>query len=38
MKAGPPRWMIRGIGGQWKAEDLEATGRFYQLPFLSEEG
>jgi hypothetical protein len=28
-------WMIRGIGGEWKAEDLEATGRLYQLPFLS---
>jgi hypothetical protein len=31
-------WMIRGIGGQWKAEDLDATGRLYQLPFLAEKG
>jgi hypothetical protein len=31
-------WMIQGIGGRWKAEDLEATGRLYQLPFLSEDG
>jgi hypothetical protein len=29
------RWMIRGIGGDWKVEDLDATGRLYQLPFLS---
>jgi hypothetical protein len=36
MKAGPARWMIQGIGGQCKAEDLEATGRLYQLPFLPE--
>src|SRR5260370_26329391 len=31
-------WMIRGIGGEWKAEDLEATGRLYQLPFFSRQG
>ena len=29
------RWMIDGIGGKWKVEDLDATGRLYQLPFLS---
>ena len=29
------RWMIDGIGGEWRAEDLDATGRLYQLPFLS---
>jgi hypothetical protein len=29
------RWMIDGIGGEWKVENLEATGRLYQLPFLS---
>jgi hypothetical protein len=29
------RWMIQGIGGEWKVEDLDATGRLYQLPFLS---
>jgi hypothetical protein len=27
--------MIQGIGGEWKVEDLDATGRLYQLPFLS---
>jgi hypothetical protein len=29
------RWMIDGVGGEWKVEDLDATGRLYQLPFLS---
>ena len=29
------RWMIQGIGGKWKVDDLDATGRLYQLPFLS---
>ena len=29
------RWMIDGIGGEWRVEDLDATGRLYQLPFLS---
>jgi len=29
------RWMIQGIGGEWKVADLDATGRLYQLPFLS---
>jgi hypothetical protein len=32
------RWMIDGIGGEWKVEDLDATGRLYQLPFLSDRG
>jgi DnaJ-class molecular chaperone len=27
-----------GIGGEWKVEDLDATGRLYQLPSLSEAG
>ena len=31
-------WMIQGIGGEWQAEDLDATGRLYQLPFLSRHG
>lgn len=31
-------WMIRGVGGEWKVEDLDATGRLYQLPFLSRLG
>ena len=26
------RWMIQGVGGEWKVEDLDATGRLYQLP------
>jgi hypothetical protein len=25
------RWMIDGIGGEWRVEDLDATGRLYQL-------
>jgi hypothetical protein len=29
------RWVIDGVGGDWKVEDLDATGRLYQLPFLS---
>jgi hypothetical protein len=29
------KWVIDGVGGDWKVEDLEATGRLYQLPFLS---
>jgi hypothetical protein len=32
------RWMIDGIVGKWKVEDLDATGRLYQLPFLSGRG
>jgi hypothetical protein len=32
------RWMIDGIGGEWKVEYLDATGRLYQLPFLSDRG
>ncbi|TYL89888.1 hypothetical protein FXB40_33640 [Bradyrhizobium rifense] len=26
------RWMIAGVGGEWRVEDLEATGRLYTLP------
>ncbi|RXH26319.1 hypothetical protein XH99_20480 [Bradyrhizobium nanningense] len=26
------RWIIEGIGGEWRVEDLDATGRLYQLP------
>lgn len=25
------RWIIEGIGGEWRVEDLDATGRLYQL-------
>lgn len=25
------RWMIAGVGGAWRVEDLDATGRLYQL-------
>ena len=25
------RWMIEGVGGEWRVEDLDATGRLYQL-------
>ncbi|HLG84146.1 MAG TPA: hypothetical protein VKY22_24300 [Bradyrhizobium sp.] len=29
------RWVIEGVGGEWKVSDLEATGKLYQLPFLA---
>jgi hypothetical protein len=29
------RWMISGIGGDWRAEDLDATGRLYQLSVVT---
>jgi hypothetical protein len=32
------RWLIHGIGGEWRVEELDATGRLYQLPFLSRQG
>lgn len=25
------RWVIDGVGGEWRVEDLDATGRLYQL-------
>jgi hypothetical protein len=25
------RWMIEGVGNDWRLEDLDATGRLYQL-------
>jgi hypothetical protein len=25
------RWMIEGVGDDWRLEDLDATGRLYQL-------
>lgn len=25
------KWMIAGVGGEWRVEDLDATGRLYQL-------
>ncbi|MET4255117.1 hypothetical protein ABIC09_000039 [Bradyrhizobium sp. S3.12.5] len=25
------RWMVAGVGGEWRIEDLDATGRLYQL-------
>ena len=25
------RWMIEGVGGEWRVEDLDATGRLYHL-------
>jgi hypothetical protein len=24
-------WMVAGVGGEWRVEDLDATGRLYQL-------
>jgi hypothetical protein len=26
------RWMIEGIGGEWTAEAMEATGRLFRVP------
>ena len=26
------RWMVEGIGGEWKAEDLDATAKLYRIP------
>ncbi len=28
------KWMINGVGGEWKLDDLEATGRLYRIPAL----
>ena len=28
--------MIQSTGGEWTVEDLDATGRLYQLPFYPE--
>ena len=28
-------WMIAGVGGDWTARDLQATGRLYRLPAVS---
>ena len=25
------RWMVAGVGGEWRVEDLDAAGRLYQL-------
>lgn len=25
------RWMIEGVGGEWRVDDLDATGRLYQV-------
>ncbi|MCP3462914.1 hypothetical protein [Bradyrhizobium sp. CCGUVB23] len=25
------RWIIKGVGGKWRVEDLDATGRLFQL-------
>ena len=26
------KWMIAGVGGEWRLEDPEATGRLYRVP------
>ena len=26
------RWMMDGVGGDWSAADLEATGKLYRIP------
>ena len=26
------RWLVAGAGGEWRVEDLDATGRLYKLP------
>jgi hypothetical protein len=28
-------WIIEGVGGEWRVEDLDATGRLYQLSAAS---
>jgi hypothetical protein len=28
-------WVIEGVGGQWKQEDLNATGSLYRVPAVS---
>jgi hypothetical protein len=28
-------WMIEGVGGEWRVEDLDATGRLYQLSVVA---
>jgi hypothetical protein len=25
------QWMIAGVGGKWRVEDLDATGSLYQV-------
>jgi len=29
-------WMVEGVGGDWKADDLVATGRLLRIPAASE--
>jgi hypothetical protein len=31
------RWMIEGVGGEWRVEDLDATGRLYRLTTVGTE-
>lgn len=26
------RWIIDGVGGEWRVEDLDATGKLYRIP------
>ena len=26
------RWMVEGVGGAWKVEDLDATAKLYRIP------
>ena len=30
------RWMVEGVGGPWKLEDLDATARLYRIPPVAE--
>ncbi len=29
------RWLVAGTGGEWRLEDLDATGRLYRIPAAS---
>lgn len=32
------RWMMNGVGGEWTAMDLEATGKLYRIPAMVKPG
>jgi len=32
------RWMIAGVGGEWKVEEFEETGRIFKVPGAVKEG
>lgn len=32
------RWLIAGVGGEWKVEELDETGRLFRVPGAVKEG